>query len=45
MGVKIVGYSPGGLNKVVLRMHNYWTKEYRQEREDKMKMRELLGLE
>ncbi len=45
LGVKVVVYSPEWLNEVVLRMHNYWTKEYRQERENKMKMRELLGLE
>lgn len=45
IGVAIKVYSPPWLKEVVDGMQNYWTREYRIERESKLRMRELLGLE
>jgi hypothetical protein len=44
-GVKVVVYSPPWLADIVARQHEYWTAEYQQERQRKIQMRELLGLE
>ena len=43
--VKVVVYCPDWLKTVVERMHNYWTKEYREERERVMENRRMLGVE
>lgn len=45
IGVVVEVYSPGWLNEVLERMHNYWTAEYRDAREEKMRLRRLAGLE
>ena len=44
-GVQIRIYSPPWLKEVVDSMQKYWTAEYRIARDEKQKMRELLGLE
>lgn len=44
-GVKVVVYSPPWLADIVASQHNYWTASYQQERQRKIQMRELLGLE
>lgn len=45
LGVQIRVYCPPWLQKVVDDMHKYWTPEYRQAREDKLRMREYYGIE
>ena len=45
LGVKVVTYSPPWLQQEVDRMHLYWTKEYREQREQKLRLREHFGLE
>ncbi len=45
MGVTIRVYCPAWLNDVVQAMHNYWTPEYRRQREEKLKLREYYGIE
>jgi hypothetical protein len=45
LSVKVVVYSPPWLTEVVNGMHNYWTAEYRQERERVLQSRKQLGLE
>jgi len=45
LGVKVVVYSPAWLEDIVAKQHNYWTAEYQRERQRKLQMRELLGLE
>jgi hypothetical protein len=44
-GVAIRIYKPAWINEVVARVQNYSTPEYRQAREEKLRNRELLGLE
>ena len=43
--VKIAIFCPPWLKEVVNNMHNYWTQEYRAEREQKLQMREYFGVE
>lgn len=44
LGVTIKIYSPAWLAEVVDGMHKYWTKEYQQERQRKLQMREFFGV-
>jgi hypothetical protein len=44
-GVAVKVYSPDWLADVVDRLHNYWTKEYQQERQRVLETRQALGLE
>ncbi len=44
-GVAVKVYHPPWLQDVVDRMHNYWTADYRAERDRKLQMRQQLGLE
>lgn len=44
-GVSVKVYCPLWLSHHVDEYHKYWTAEYRQARDEKLKMRELLGLE
>jgi hypothetical protein len=44
-GVEVARYCPPWLQEVVDGMHHYWTAEYRQKREERLRTRELLGLE
>lgn len=43
--VRVVTYCPGWLGPIVAAQHNYWTKEYRAQREQKLQLREYFGLE
>ena len=43
--VELVVYCPDWLTEVIDGMHKYWTREYREEREKKLKMREFFGVE
>ncbi len=45
LGVKVVVYSPPWLADIVTKQHNYWTAEYQAERQRKLQMRELFGIE
>ncbi len=45
MDVKVAVYSPDWLKEVVDSMHNYWTKDYQQQRQEKIKLREYYGIE
>lgn len=45
VGVKVKLFCPSWLEEVVSSMHKYWTPEYRHKRSEKLRMRELLGLE
>jgi hypothetical protein len=44
-GVDIIVFCPPWLKEVVDKMHNYWTSDYRAEREQKLQMREYFGVE
>lgn len=44
-GVQIRTYTPDWLKEVVDGMQKYWTAEYRIAREEKLRMREILGVE
>ena len=44
-GVRVRVYCPDWLKGVVEHYHNYWTKEYRMEREEKLEKRRLFGVE
>jgi hypothetical protein len=44
-GVAVKVFSPAWLQDVVDKMHSYWTADYRNQRAQKMAMRETLGLE
>lgn len=44
-GVRIRIFSPPWLQQVVDGLHNYWTADYRQQRAQKLQMRQVLGLE
>ena len=43
--IQLAIYKPAWINEVVNRVSNYGTREYRLSREEKLKNRELLGLE
>ena len=43
--IRLVVYKPDWINEVVNRVTNYGTREYRLAREEKLRNRELLGLE
>lgn len=43
--VSIVVFCPPWLQEIVDRQHNYWTSQYRAERDQKLAMREYFGLE
>ena len=43
--IAIKVYDPPWLHEVVESMNKYWTKEYREKRDAKIRMREALGLE
>jgi len=45
IGAEIHIYSPPWLEEVVEGMHKYWTREYRDQREKKLAMREFFGVE
>ena len=45
MGVRVVVYNPPWLSEIVNGLHNYWTKEYREARDEKLKLREYFGVE
>lgn len=45
MDVEIKLYRPDWLVEVVEGMHKYWTREYREERDKKLRMREYYGVE
>lgn len=44
-GVDLKVYHPLWLEEVVEDMHKYWTREYRDRREKKLRMREFFGVE
>jgi hypothetical protein len=44
-GIQVRVFCPDWLKEVVAAMHNYWTSEYRRVREEKLKIREYLGVE
>ena len=44
-GVTVRVFCPDWMQEVVNKMHNYWTKEYRESRERKLEARRLLGVE
>lgn len=44
-GVEVVVFSPAWIRDYVQQYHNYWTAEYRQAREEKMRLRRALGVE
>lgn len=44
-GVELKLYCPDWLKEVEDKMHNYWTKEYREARESRLRMREFYGVE
>lgn len=43
--VELIVYCPDWLTEVIDGLHKYWTREYREEREKKMKLREFFGVE
>lgn len=45
LGVNLKIYRPDWLNEVVEAMHHYWTREYQEKRQKKIRLREALGLE
>lgn len=45
MDVEVHLYCPPWLQEVVESMHKYWTREYQEDRQGKLRMREYLGLE
>jgi hypothetical protein len=45
LGVKIKEYSPPWLQEVVDSMQKYWTREYREDRQAKLRLREALDIE
>jgi len=44
-GVQVVVFSPPWLQDVVNGLHNYWTREARAQREQKLQMREYFGVD
>lgn len=44
-GVEVVVFSPAWIRDYVQQYHNYWTSEYRQAREEKIRLRKALGVE
>jgi len=45
LGVEVKVYCPDWLEKVKEDMHKYWTREYQEQRQAKLKMREYFGVE
>jgi len=45
MDVEVKVYYQGWLGEIVEGMHKYWTREYQDERQKKLKMREYFGVE
>ena len=45
VGVAIKVYCPPWLEEVVESMHKYWTREYRDQREKRLQMREFFGVD
>jgi hypothetical protein len=45
MGVRIRIYCPDWMNEVQEKLHKYWTREYVEAREDKLKLRAYYGIE
>ena len=45
LGVKVEIFSPPWSADYVDKMHHYWTSEYRHERDEKVRLRKLFGLE
>ena len=45
LDVEVKLYCPDWLQEVVAGMHNYWTREYQEERQKKIAMREYFGVE
>lgn len=45
MNVKVSIFCPDWLQAKVDSMHNYWTAEYRQQRDQKLKLREFYGID
>jgi hypothetical protein len=45
LDVRVRMYCPDWLNEIVQGMHKYWTSEYQQQRQDKLKLREYYGIE
>jgi hypothetical protein len=43
--VRLRVYCPPWLEEVVASMHDYWTREYRERREEKLKLREFYGID
>lgn len=44
-GIRIVKFRPAWIDEYVAEYQHYWTREYRLAREEKLRNRELLGLE
>lgn len=44
-GIAVKVFCPDWLKEVVADMHHYWTKEYREQRERKLQLREYFGVE
>ena len=44
-GVEVQVFCPPWLEEVVESMHHYWTREYQEERQKKLKMREYFGVD
>lgn len=44
-GVAVKVFCPPWLKEIIDKMHDYWTKEYRELREQKLQMREYFGIE
>lgn len=45
MGIHVVVFAPEWIAQVVADYHLYWTPEYRQARDEKIRLRQLLGVE
>jgi hypothetical protein len=45
LDVSVKVYAPAWLEEVVQSMHKYWTKEYRENREAKLRLRQALNIE
>ena len=45
LGVEIVVFNPDWIRDYVQQYHNYWQREYREAREEKMRLRRALGVE
>lgn len=45
LGIRVVVFAPEWVSQVVTDYHLYWTPEYRQAREEKLRLRQILGVE